>query len=157
MRIEALASALGVSKGGFYWQFANRDALIEQMLDTWEKVVVDDVIDLVEQDADPQAQLRRLFDVAMTSDSGELAAELAIRDWSRTDDRVAARLHRVDDRRMSYLRILFRRLCDDDTEAEARGLLAFSLFVGNHFIRARHLDRTRAEVLRDALAYLSRR
>ena len=28
---------LGVSKGGFYWHFKDRRALLEEMLDTWEK------------------------------------------------------------------------------------------------------------------------
>ena len=44
MRVEALAASLGVSKGGFYWHFKDRQALLEEMLDTWEKTVAEDVI-----------------------------------------------------------------------------------------------------------------
>ena len=44
MRVEALAARLGVSKGGFYWHFADRRALLDEMLDTWEKAGTDDVI-----------------------------------------------------------------------------------------------------------------
>ena len=36
VRVEALAAALGVSKGGFYGQFADRAALLDAMLDTWD-------------------------------------------------------------------------------------------------------------------------
>ena len=35
VRIELLAQALGVSKGGFYWHFDDRSALLDEMLDTW--------------------------------------------------------------------------------------------------------------------------
>ena len=41
VRIETLAQALGVTKGGFYWHFDDRRALLEEMLDTWERVVID--------------------------------------------------------------------------------------------------------------------
>ena len=44
VRIEALAQTLGVSKGGFYWHFDDRRALLEEMLDTWERVVIDEVV-----------------------------------------------------------------------------------------------------------------
>ena len=48
VRVEPLAQVLGVTKGGFYWHFADRAALLEEMLDAWERVMVDEVIDRVE-------------------------------------------------------------------------------------------------------------
>ena len=41
VRIEPLAKALGVTRGGFYWHFENRRALLDEMLDTWERTGVD--------------------------------------------------------------------------------------------------------------------
>ena len=46
VRIESLARALGVSKGGFYWHFGDRQALLEELLDTWERVSIDEVIEI---------------------------------------------------------------------------------------------------------------
>jgi AcrR family transcriptional regulator len=37
VRIEPLAQALGVTRGGFYWHFDDRRALLDEMLDTWER------------------------------------------------------------------------------------------------------------------------
>src|ERR1700753_1513454 len=100
IRIESLAARLGVSKGGFYWHFEDRSALLEEMLDSWEQSVVGDVIAQVESEpAEPRAKLQRLFELASSSVT-LLPLELALRDWSRRDEAVAARLHRVDDRRM---------------------------------------------------------
>jgi AcrR family transcriptional regulator len=148
VRVEALAGRLGVSKGGFYWHFADRRALLEEMLDTWARAVVEDVIARVEsQPADPRAKLQQLFELASAAD---LDVELALRDWSRRDDDVAERLHRVDNRRMAYLRSLFAQFCVDENDAEARSMLAFSLFIGTNFIAAQHGDMTRSQVLRHA-------
>src|SRR4051794_12479311 len=84
VRIENLAHALGVTKGGFYWHFGDRRALLEEMLDTWEQLVVEEVIDRVEDEGasdDPRAKLRRLFAVGGSSDE-LLKLELAIREWA---------------------------------------------------------------------------
>lgn len=169
VRIEALAQALGVSKGGFYWHFDGRPALLNEMLDQWERVMVDEVIERVEEDEpgdDARAKLRRLF--ALASDRSRpgnaddqdapspMQIELAIRDWARRDHAVATRLAHVDNRRMEYMRKLFGDFCPDEDEVEVRCLLAFSVFVGIHFIAADHGARSRAEVVKLTLARLLR-
>jgi AcrR family transcriptional regulator len=154
IRVEALAASLGVTKGGFYGEFADRNALMERALDTWERTVVDDVIARIENTHDDaRTKLRHLFSVARDharADQG-LAVELAIRDWARRSPSVSARLHRVDNRRMAYLRALFRQISVDDNDTEARSLLAFALFVGNSLITAEHDGHPRCEVVGHAL------
>ncbi len=152
VRIEPLARALGVTKGGFYWHFDDRGALLDEMLDRWERVLVDEVIEYVERSrGDARAKLRRLF--ALASDDA-VSIDLAVRDWARRDPRVAERLRRVDNRRMEYMRSLFGAFCPDDTDVEVRCVLAFSLWIGNHFIAADHGNRSRAQVLRLAARQL---
>src|ERR671921_665391 len=86
VRVEALAQALGVTKGGFYWHFDGRPALLEEMLDTWERLVVDEVITRVEADGgSARDRLRRLFALAVSIDD-MVAIELAIREWGRRDE-----------------------------------------------------------------------
>jgi AcrR family transcriptional regulator len=154
VRIEPLAQALGVSKGGFYWQFDDRGALLESMLDRWERVGVDDVIERVERDGgDAREKLRKLFAIAGRE---PFRTELAVRDWARRDRTVAARLRRVDNRRMDYMRALFGEFCGDEDEVETRCMLAASIWIGNHFIAADHDGRTRGEVIRRALEGLIR-
>jgi hypothetical protein len=95
--------------------------------------------------------LRQLFALAPSVD---FAVELAIREWARRDDDVAARVRRIDNRRMEYLRLLFGQLGLDEEETEARAMLAFSLFIGSYFIAADHAGRSRSEVLGLALERL---
>jgi AcrR family transcriptional regulator len=149
VRVEALAASLGVSKGGFYWHFADRQALLEEVLDTWETAMVEEVIARVEsQPADPRAKLRHLFELAPSAD---FAVELALRDWSRRDRAIARRLRGVDERRMEWMRSLFAQFCVDETDVEARSMLAYSLLIGSYFITAHHGDKTRSQTLQLAV------
>ena len=145
VRIEPLARALGVTRGGFYWQFAGRPELLEAMLDTWERATTDEVTELLDRHGgDVPAKLRRLF--RLTS-SAVVRTDLAIRDWARLDPAVARRLRRIDNRRMDALRSLFAAICPDPDEIEVRSMLCFSLLIGNHYIAADHGGRSRAEVV----------
>lgn len=147
VRIEALAKRLGVTKGGFYGYFADRDALLEAMLDTWERESTDEVIDQVEREGgDPKTKIQRAG-ILTFSDDRLLPIDLAVRDWARRDQAVAERLRRVDDRRMALLREMIGTFCSDPDEVEARSLIAFCVAMGHHFLAAGHEGRTRLEVL----------
>ncbi len=153
VRIEPLAKSLGVTRGGFYWHFEDRGALLGEMLDTWERAATDEVIERVERKGgDARAKVRRAG--ALTFSDDLLPIDLAVRAWSRHDPAVAQRLRRVDNRRMDYLRELFGAFCTGEAEVEARSMLAFSLLIGNHFMAADHGPRSRAEVLDLAASWL---
>jgi AcrR family transcriptional regulator len=154
VRIESLAQNLGVTKGGFYWHFADRRALLEEMLDTWERTVVDEAIERVErEDGDARAKLRRL--AVLAASLGHLVqVELAIRDWARRDKVVAEHLKRVDNRRMDYMRSLYGAFCPNEDDVEVRCLFSISLFTSSHLIAADNGPRQPADVMELALNQL---
>ena len=156
VRIEPLAKELGVTKGGFYGYFADRGALLDEVLDAWELEMIDEAIERVESGGgDARAKLRRLFDLASSRELRHLVkVDLAVRDWSRRDAAVARRLRRVDTRRVDYMRSLFVDFCADADEAEARTVVAFSLFAAGPLMAADFSPRSRAEVVKLALARL---
>jgi AcrR family transcriptional regulator len=149
VRVELLAKALDVTRGGFYWHFRSRQAFLDEMLDTWEHRSTEEVLERVEQEGgDAREKVRR---AGMLTFSKELLPiDLAVRDWARRDTSVAKRLRRVDNRRMEYLRVLIGEFTDDHEDVEARGMLAFALAIGNHFIAADHNGRSRRQVLERA-------
>lgn len=156
VRIEPLAKTLGVTKGGFYGYFADRPALLEEMLGFWERAMIDEVIERLEDEGgDARSKLRRLFALASSRDVHELLrVDLAVRDWARRDAGVAERLRRVDNRRMRYMRSLFREICSDDEDVEVRCMIAFSLFIASDFIATDHGSRSRGEVMQQVLRRL---
>jgi AcrR family transcriptional regulator len=149
VRVELLAKALDVTRGGFYWHFPSRQAFLDEMLDTWEHRSTEEVLERVEQEGgDARDKVRR---AGMLTFSKELLPiDLAVRDWARRDTSVAKRLRRVDNRRMEYLRLLIGEFTDDSEDVEARAMLAFALAIGNHFIAADHNGRSRRQVLERA-------
>ena len=155
VRIEPLAKELGVSRGGFYWHFEDRSALLTAMLDTWEQATTEKVAERLETEGgDTVAKLRQLF--TLTSPT-VVKTDLAVRDWARRDHAVAERLRRIDNQRMGHLRALFAGLFTDPAEVEACSLLTFSLLIGNHYITADHGSYSRADVLELALRQLAAR
>ena len=70
VRVEILAKALGVTKGGFYGYFADRDALLTEMLDTWERDSVKAVLDRIELDRGDVLDQVRLAGQLTFSESG---------------------------------------------------------------------------------------
>src|SRR5260370_40865308 len=91
VRIELLAQALGVTRGGFYWHFDDRRALLNEMLDTWERTTTDEVIERVEREGgNAKAKLPRTFELTSSSD-GLPAIDLAVRNWSPPEPTVAER------------------------------------------------------------------
>ncbi|WP_312874456.1 TetR/AcrR family transcriptional regulator [Actinomadura litoris] len=146
VRIEALAKSLGVTKGGFYGHFADRNALLEAMLDVWERESIDDVVARVAHEGgDARAKIRLAGRLTLSGDR-LLPIDLAVRDWARRDEVVSERLRRVDNQRITLAREMIGTFCSDPDEIEARSLLAFCLAIGSHFLAADHPGRTRAEV-----------
>ncbi|MEV5649462.1 helix-turn-helix domain-containing protein [Nocardia sp. NPDC052254] len=149
VRVEALASRLGVTRGGFYRQFRSRDELLEAMLGDWERRAVDDVLQQVEREGgDPRDKMRRAGMLTFAEDLTPL--DLAIRAWARRDLAVAQRLREVDNARMDYLRGLLESSGVDPEDVEAVALLAFSVVIANRLIKADHPGQSRDEVLRRA-------
>lgn len=153
VRVESLAQSIGVTKGGFYGLFADRNELLTAMLDTWERRSTDEVIERVERaGGDAMTKATRAGILTFGDDLRDV--DLAVRDWSRRDGAVAERLRRVDNRRMQYLRAQFATFCADEGELEVRCMIAFSLAVARHLIAADHGSRTRDEVVVSVVEFL---
>jgi AcrR family transcriptional regulator len=149
VRVDLLAKALEVTRGGFYHHFESRAVFLDGLLETWEHRSTDEVLDRVEADGGgARDKVRKAGMLTFSKDL--LPVDLAVRDWARRDKSVAARLRRVDNRRMAYLRALIGTFSDDADDVEARGMLAFSLAIGSHFIAADHRGSSRQQVLERA-------
>lgn len=153
VRVDVLAQTLGVTRGGFYHQFDDRQALLNALLDTWESRSTDEVLERVEREGG-DARKKATKAGLLTFSDALIPIDLAVRNWARQDQAVATRLRRVDNRRMDYLRRLIGELHSDPDDVEAIALLAFSLLIGDHFIAADHGARDRRTVLMRAVERL---
>ncbi|MBT2445435.1 TetR/AcrR family transcriptional regulator [Streptomyces sp. ISL-36] len=155
VRVEVLAADIGVTKGGFYGHFDGRPALLAEMLDEWEHRCTDAVLEQVDSaGGDPAERVRLAGRLTFSDDLHRI--DLAVREWARHDPSVAARLRRIDNVRMDFLRTMFGSFIADPDEAEARSTLIFALAIGRHFIAADHPGRTPREAINLAAELLLR-
>lgn len=127
--VEPLARRLNVTKGSFYWHFANREALLKAALDLWEQRETVDVIEGLEDEPDPYERIVNLFKRANASHkAGRLYLALA----AATDDaRVNEAVQRVSARRLAYLEKCYRALGMEAGEALLWATFAYATFLGN--------------------------
>ena len=112
VRVEVLAQQMGVTKGGFYRQFKDRDALLRTMLERW----VDGRLEAIEGQMElkgetPEVRLRSVIGLySQRVNTQEIAIELAIRQWARANKSAASAVERVDAARLKLVAPLYRSL-----------------------------------------------
>lgn len=149
VRVEPLAKELGVTKGSFYWHFADRAELLEAMLEEWSETATEAVIAQAESaGSEPRERLERL--TALVIDGFDAELELALRDWARHDPATGRVLNEVDRRRMGYLRRLLSEAGFRAMQTEARAFLLYSALLGEHLLPSDHGRLSRKRVLRVA-------
>ena len=127
--VEPLARRLNVTKGSFYWHFANREALLKAALELWERQETGDVIAGLENEPDPYQRIVNLFKRANASyKSGRLYLSLAA---ASDDVRVNEVVQRVSARRLAYLEKCYRALGMDAGQAPLWATFAYATFIGN--------------------------
>jgi AcrR family transcriptional regulator len=127
LKAEPLAKAMGVSRGSFYWHFADIGAFHKAILDHWREVAAEQIIANLEAASgkgDPvQLLLRRVF-------SARPALENAVRTWATVDPLARAAVQAIDQRRLNYVEQLLRESGLATDVAQARAQILYWAFLG---------------------------
>jgi len=108
VRVEPLAKGLGVTKGSFYWHFADRADLLEALLVEWEEetALLSDALRLAAPRAELPTIIAELDRRNRASELGDSPSDAAIFAWAASDAEVALRANRAEAERIR----LFRKL-----------------------------------------------
>ncbi len=101
LKADTLANRLGISRGSFYWHFADVAAFHAAILRRWREIALENIIDEIEEAADDR--LEALASRAFSRDTG---IERAVRAWATADGGARAAVEAVDAERVRYLRKL---------------------------------------------------
>jgi AcrR family transcriptional regulator len=127
LKAEPLAKAMGVSRGSFYWHFADIGAFHAAILKHWREVAAEQIIANLEAAADHEDPLALLLRRAF---GGRLALENAVRTWATVDPMARSAVQAIDRRRLGYVENLFRASGLSDAVARARAQIFYWAFLG---------------------------
>lgn len=147
LKADPLAKVMGVSRGSFYWHFADLGAFQAAVLKRWREIAAEEIIADVEAGSDDplKALLRRTF-------GARLELERAVRNWAAFDPAAQAAVRAIDRRRLDYIEALLERRGLEAAIAQARAQILYWTFLGFALsgapVPAARLQRLLDEILR---------
>ncbi len=144
VKILTLAERMQVSRSSFYWYFRSRDDLLQALLAEWE---ARNTARIAEHCALPARNITeavcnffRCFVNPAHFDSG---LDFAVREWSRRDEALRARVDAADSARIAAVTEMFARHGYEAAEADARGRILYFMQLGYHALDVREPIETR--------------
>lgn len=127
LKAEPLARAMGVSRGSFYWHFADVEAFHAEILDYWREIAAERIIADIEAAAGKENALQLLLQRVF----GErLALENAVRRWAVVDPAARAAVQAIDKRRLSYMESQMQNSGVSRDVARARAQILYCAYLG---------------------------
>ena len=125
LKAEPLAKAMGVSRGSFYWHFADIGAFHAAILKHWREVAAEQVIAGLESTEDNPVSLllRGAFGSRQT-------LERAVRSWAAIDPKARAAVQAIDRRRVDYVAHMLRQAGVKPDLAAIRAQILYWAFLG---------------------------
>jgi AcrR family transcriptional regulator len=129
VKIVPLAGKLNVTSGSFYWHFANRGQLYDELLEYWEREMTDKAIEQAKHFAGPpKERILQLMEQVMAT--GMARYDLAIWHWAQSDEAVATVFQRALDKRFAFAAWMFGQAGFSKIQAETRGRMMVVYMMG---------------------------
>lgn len=131
LKVGAMADRLGVSRGSFYWHFADFAEFRQYLMEEWRERAVDQIIRELDQNAGTPGAIMQLMTRAFF---GKRLLEKAVRMWATDDQQVAAMVASVDSRRVAYLAQMLNAAGVDGDHAQSRALFIYWAYLGQPIV-----------------------
>jgi AcrR family transcriptional regulator len=146
VQINPLATRLGVTRGGFYWRFRNRQDLLDHLIADWENTNTRAFLLAIERAGTPQERYRRMVRMFIDERDFNPALDAAIRQWGSVDPSIGEKVSDADNRRIDALTRLFRDAGQDAAEAMVRARVVYFHQVGYYALGIRETRQRRREL-----------
>jgi AcrR family transcriptional regulator len=127
VKIQRLCERLGVTKGSFYWHFADMDAFHGELARRWAEEGAHLPGEL-RPDADAQSVM--LGAMGILADKRNRNLTRAMRDWAQNDERARAAIRQADQLLFQRVKAAFTAIGFEDDEAEVRAKILYYAGIG---------------------------
>jgi AcrR family transcriptional regulator len=125
LKADTLAKTMGVSRGSFYWHFADVGSYHKAVLNRWREIALERVIDEIDNSSGDKLDI-----LLMRAFEAPRDLEIAIRAWATTDPEVSAAVAAVDAERERYLCTLLMTAGLGRGLAAARARILYWCYLG---------------------------
>lgn len=131
LKAHRLVESLGVSRGSFYWHFADSAAFKRALLEHWRHLKLEAVIETVEATPDPAERLATLMRLTA---GAERSLERAVRAWVASDEAAREFVTEVDEQRIRYATDLLMAASVPEVTARHRARFIYWAYLGHAFL-----------------------
>jgi len=134
VKVEAMARKLGVTKGGFYGYFLNREAFLQAMLDHWKNVLTNQIIKNIGdfKGSLPEKLQKLLY---LVDDKKFDDTERPMFSWAIIDPKAEKVVMRAVRERLDFVTHLFLEEGFPQKEAEKRANIVHTFMTGSRSFR----------------------
>lgn len=158
VEVNKLARRLGVSRGGFYWFFDNRQQLLEELLGYWVRTSNAQFAGILDRTGRNGArEFQSLVELWIGESAYDPRWDGAVRDWARTSAKVLEAVQLVDAQRIAIIEDIFIDLGYQGMEAHIRARITYYHQVGYYALGIRESRRQRLKLLPSYIRVLTGR
>ena len=148
VEINKLAKRLGVSRGGFYWFFASREQLLDELLKHWADTGTKLFENLLHaEERNGMREYQALINLWVDEKEYDPKWDGAVRDWARTSSAVLKSVQAVDEKRIGIIERIFWDMGYTGQEAQVRARITYYHQVGYYALGIRESRKQRLELL----------
>jgi len=138
VKIAVLAGHMGVSRSSFYWYFKDRADILTALLEEWEARNTAAIVAHCKLPSETITKaVCNFFRCFVDQAKFDRGLDFAVREWSRRDDTIRARVDRADKDRIAAVTGCFARHGYDAPEADARARILYYMQLGYHALEVR--------------------
>lgn len=135
LKVDRLANRLGVTRGGFYHHFKDRDEFFDKVIQHWEQTCR-----FLPDDGPPNKPamalqwLQQLIERLIVADGYDYQFDLVVREWARSDKRAQWAVERADRERLDSLKRCYEVMGYEGEQAIHRARVFYYHQIGYYAI-----------------------
>lgn len=148
LEINKLATRLGVTRGGFYWFFKNRESLLDELLAYWANTSTQLFERVLHScGGNGMREYHALADLWIDENEYDPRWDAAVRDWARTSKAALKAVQSVDEKRIAIIEKIFLDMGYKGREAQIRGRVMYYHQVGYYALGVHESRRQRRDLV----------